>query len=124
MSDGYNGWANYPTWNVALWINNDQGWQESVHEGLRQVADEYRDPECGACDDGETHPVGDYPAYLAGSAVRENVLEVIDGWDTDGQPAGLAADLLGWALDQVDWDEIGAAFLADVVEADTYAAGV
>jgi len=35
MSDGYNGWSNYETWNVALWIGND--------EGLYHIARESRD---------------------------------------------------------------------------------
>jgi hypothetical protein len=25
QEDRYNGWKNYQTWNVALWINNDEG---------------------------------------------------------------------------------------------------
>lgn len=34
---GYNGWKNYQTWNVALWIQND--------EGLYAVARECKDYE-------------------------------------------------------------------------------
>jgi len=25
MSEKYNGWSNYETWNVALWAGNDEG---------------------------------------------------------------------------------------------------
>lgn len=34
MSNRYNGWKNYETWNVALWLGND--------EGLYSLAREHR----------------------------------------------------------------------------------
>ena len=33
MSEEYNGWKNWQTWNVALWLDNDEGF----HSMLRQA---------------------------------------------------------------------------------------
>ena len=50
----YNGWTNYETWNVALWIGNDKGLYETAkgfkHQrepytafvtSMRELADDY-----------------------------------------------------------------------------------
>lgn len=43
----YNGWTNYQTWNVALWIGNDEGFYN-----LAQQCDDYQEflqSLCGGC---------------------------------------------------------------------------
>ena len=46
MTD-YNGWKNYETWNVALWINNDEGLASFASEcaSYNDLAEQLRD--CG-----------------------------------------------------------------------------
>ena len=35
---GYNGWSNYETWNVSLWIQNDEGFYD-----IARRCDDYQD---------------------------------------------------------------------------------
>lgn len=31
----YNGWANYETWNVVLWLFNDESIHDNLYDGLK-----------------------------------------------------------------------------------------
>jgi hypothetical protein len=106
--DTYNGWTNRETWAVALWINNEQGWQDGVHDALREALSMQTD---------------ELTASKAGEIVRESVeqLLTVDGYiemtGEDHLPAELSriAEDIG-SLYRVDWREIGASFLRDVQE--------
>jgi hypothetical protein len=92
----YNGWKNYPTWAVNLWLANDEG---LYHEAVERVS--------------------------AWRAVTESprvaIADEFKNWVTEDLApdlgASFAADLLGWALDQVDWFELADAWLESVGEA-------
>ena len=112
-SESYNGWANRETWAVALHINNDQGWQESVHEALREATSELPPTE-----DGQP-PRARLTDYEAGEIIRENVESAFDWEFFAGIP--VPRDLLNAREDigslwRVDWTELGAAFLSDLDE--------
>ena len=46
-NERYNGWANYETWNVALWYNNDEAIYDAIFDAIKHndivTADEARE---------------------------------------------------------------------------------
>lgn len=46
MCKEYNGWTNYETWNMNLWLTNDSGFYEVAEDAIEViVSDDYTDTE-------------------------------------------------------------------------------
>ena len=101
MAEQYQGWANYETWVVQLWLNNEElsyrHWTEQAQE---------------AWDNSEPDE------YLTRSEVaRRQLAERIQGEIEEGDPiegASLYHDLLTSAIGSVSWVEIANAWLEPV----------
>jgi hypothetical protein len=97
---GYNGWSNYETWNVALWLDNDEG---SYHY-WRAIAEEIA--ETAGENQITTLP---NPTYELSQLLKDHHEEHAP------ELAGTYADLLGAALSEVDWHEIAEHLLEEVI---------
>ena len=61
-NNNYNGWANWTTWNCALWINNDQGLYNIAGrcEDLFDFIIEMQDRNMNQTQDGASWTMADY----------------------------------------------------------------
>jgi hypothetical protein len=75
----YNGYTNYETWLVALWIDNDQGLSEIITDNTRDNRDSLYN-------------------------IADSIKELIE--DYAPETTGLYADLMNAALSEVNWKEI------------------
>lgn len=98
----YNGWTNYETWCVNLWLTNDEGsdsyWREAAEECKADVSD----PNEYSADDGEHHAAITLADRIKGA--MEDAMPTVDG---------MWSDLLQSSISEVNYYEIAKAFLED-----------
>lgn len=98
----YNGWTNYETWLVNLWLNNDEetynlcrSMAESCFE--EAVANEVLNREERAC-------------YILANRLKE----MLEERNPLSSEASVYADLVNAALCEVNWREIAIAFSGEI----------
>jgi len=107
----YNGWANYETWAVDLWLSNDAGsytyWQEQAMTSLEHATGER---------DGAIYNL----ATMLADEMESGACLAL-GSEDDTLPATLFADLITAALGAVDWREIAEHLITDALECEAFA---
>jgi uncharacterized membrane protein YkoI len=102
----YNGWANYETWCVHLWLTNEEGdyryWREEAARHRKEAPRHANVRE------------GIWSVELAErvSLAEEMKSEIEEASPIEG--ASLFSDLLNGAISEVDWQEVADAFLEEV----------
>jgi hypothetical protein len=91
----YQGYKNYETWAVSLWINNDENIQSQWQERAQELVDEY----------GKEDAVHELAVDIAADA-DENCPEL----------EGFYSGLLNSALEEVYWAEIAKEFVDECEE--------
>jgi len=94
MNMSYNGYVNYETWNVSLWLDNDQG-----------TCNHYTDR---ACELAEINGLEDLDTlrYELGQEIKDDIEE-----NNPLDSASLYSDLLGASLSSVCWPDVAESFV-------------
>lgn len=100
----YEGWTNYETWNVNLWLDNTQASQNYWAEEAREI---YNDPEL-EIRKGFTHK--EEAAFVLADELKDALEENMPQIDNN-----VYLDLLNASLSEVNWYEIASNLIEDLV---------
>lgn len=99
---GYQGWTNYETWCVSLWIDNEESTYNWAREATREAIQDAKD------NPSEYLKPKQNRIYLLSKRLEEAVSE----WAPELE--GMWADLMTSALQEVNWREIAEGLLGEV----------
>ena len=97
----YNGWTNYETWVVNLWMDNEEGTYDYWREVAQEIHNDLEEPTNGLTKMDEA-------IYLLSDRLKD--------YHEENRPElpGVYGDLIGAALSEVNWEEIAKHLLENV----------
>ncbi len=97
----YNGWTNYETWAVKLWLDNDEGTYDLMRQITREAMAEPNEWDWEQSDD---HAL---------RVIEERVKDHLDEYNPLNDQPSVYSDLLNAAMSEVNWREIARAMIDD-----------
>lgn len=98
----YEGWKNYPTWVVKLWLDNDEGTQDYWTERTKEIYQTSKKSQILS------------KREEARFALAQELKEQIEEGNPLSEQASMYSDLLGASIGLVYWDEIAETYLEEM----------